>query len=108
MAGQNEQGQTLLVAQGVDGEQQCVYVTTAAIDDAQGVAAGEGTTVLTLDGAVAEAVDGSTEQHTQPLTVDTGAEMVGVEQTEEADPNSQVVAQLVKAELPSPGKKYHT
>lgn len=101
MAGQNEEGQTLLVAQGVDGEQQCVYVTTASVDEAQPAAQPEAANVLTLDGAVAEAVDGSTEPPAAPLTVDTGEMMV--EQTEESDPNAQVVAQLVKAELPSPG-----
>lgn len=89
------------MAQGVDGEQQCMYVT-AAVDESQTVAQTENS-VLTLDGAVAEAVDGTTEQtQIQPLTVDTSE--LGVEQAEEGDPNSQVVAQLLRAELPSPGE----
>ncbi|GLV35934.1 Chromator [Carabus blaptoides fortunei] len=105
VAGQNEEGQTLLVAQGVDGQQQCVYVTTTAEDGQNDV---DGT-VLTLDSAVAEAMGGAegtvvtanegvTEM--EPLTVETG----GLEdQGDGDDANSQVVAQLVKAELPSPG-----
>lgn len=47
VAGKNEQGQTVLIAQGQDGEQQCVFV--AAEDGEDGM--------LTLDNAVAEAVD---------------------------------------------------
>ena len=49
VAGKNEQGQTILIAQGADGEQQCVYV---ASEEGEG---GDGG-LLTLDTAVAEAV----------------------------------------------------
>lgn len=105
VAGQNEEGQTLLVAQGVDGQQQCVYVTTTA-EDSQS----DGT-VLTLDSAVAEAMGGAegtvvtgnegVVSEMEPLTVNTD----GLEEQGDVgdDANSQVVAQLVKAELPSPG-----
>ncbi|KAJ8680212.1 hypothetical protein QAD02_015999 [Eretmocerus hayati] len=51
VTGQAEDGQTLLVTRAGDGEQQCVYVTTA--DQQTGE---EGQAVLTLDNAVAEAV----------------------------------------------------
>ena len=47
VAGKNEQGQTILIAQGGDGEQQCVYV---AADE------GEEGSMATLDNTVAEAM----------------------------------------------------
>ncbi|XP_067643296.1 serine-rich adhesin for platelets isoform X2 [Eurosta solidaginis] len=47
VAGKNAEGQTILVTQGPDGEQQFAYVAAAEGDDNQ---------VLTLDNAVAEAV----------------------------------------------------
>lgn len=93
VAGQNEEGQTLLVAQGADGQ---MYVTAATTsEDAQN-------NVLTLDSAVAEAM-GDTENaavaEMEPLTVNTAT----MEDQGDEDGSSQVVAQLVKAELPSPG-----
>lgn len=61
VAGKNEQGQTILIAQGSDGEQQCVYVTSDEGDEAtnaSGMAVGtaENSGILTLDTAVAEAI----------------------------------------------------
>lgn len=57
VAGKNEQGQTILIAQGSDGEQQCVYVTSDdAIDDNSTAANVGDSEMLTLDTAVAEAV----------------------------------------------------
>lgn len=47
VAGKNEQGQTILIAQGAEGEQQCVYV--AADDNEDGG-------MINLDSAVADAM----------------------------------------------------
>lgn len=47
VAGKNEQGQTILIAQGAEGEQQCVYV--AADDNEEGG-------MINLDSAVADAM----------------------------------------------------
>lgn len=47
VAGKNEQGQTILIAQGAEGEQQCVYV--AADDNEEG-------NMINLDSAVADAM----------------------------------------------------
>lgn len=55
VAGKNEQGQTILIAQGSDGEQQCVYVTSDDTIDENGTNAAD-SEMLTLDTAVAEAV----------------------------------------------------
>lgn len=61
VAGKNEQGQTILIAQGSDGEQQCVYVTSDDAIDENGIGANAGDSeMLTLDTAVAEAVQ---QQH---------------------------------------------
>lgn len=47
VAGKNEQGQTILIAQGAEGEQQCVYV--AADENEEGG-------MINLDSAVADAM----------------------------------------------------
>lgn len=61
VAGKNEQGQTILIAQGSDGEQQCVYVTSDDAIDENGIGTNAGDSeMLTLDTAVAEAVQ---QQH---------------------------------------------
>ncbi|XP_055383519.1 mucin-2 [Condylostylus longicornis] len=52
VAGKNAEGQTILIAQGADGEQQFAYVAAEDNDGENGAATG----VLTLDNAVAEAV----------------------------------------------------
>ncbi|XP_076546341.1 chromodomain-containing protein chromator isoform X2 [Osmia lignaria lignaria] len=115
VAGQAEDGQTLLVTRDADGEQQCVYVTTEQQGD-------EGS-VLTLDHAVAEAVaqlipdqvnlasqfyvkEGGTEPTENPMVMsimdNTNATDV-TEGQEEGDGHGQVVAQVVQAEEPTPG-----
>ncbi|XP_043525405.1 chromobox protein homolog 2 isoform X3 [Frieseomelitta varia] len=115
VAGQAEDGQTLLVTRDADGEQQCVYVTTEQQGD-------EGS-VLTLDHAVAEAVaqlipdqvnlasqfyvkEGGTEPAENPMVMsimdNTNAADV-TEGQEDSDGHGQVVAQVVQAEEPTPG-----
>ncbi|KAK9306855.1 hypothetical protein QLX08_002726 [Tetragonisca angustula] len=115
VAGQAEDGQTLLVTRDADGEQQCVYVTTEQQGD-------EGS-VLTLDHAVAEAVaqlipdqvnlasqfyvkEGGTEPTENPMVMsimdNTNAADV-TEGQEDGDGHGQVVAQVVQAEEPTPG-----
>ncbi|XP_058805266.1 uncharacterized protein LOC131672209 isoform X2 [Phymastichus coffea] len=125
VAGQAENGQTLLVAQGADGEQQCVYVTTA--DAGQG----EEGQVLTIDHAVAEAVaqlipgsdqvnlaqqfyvkEGETtaegaEAVATPaegqvvMSVVDNADTVVAAAPEEGEAQAQVVAQVIQADPPS-------
>ncbi|XP_053970786.1 uncharacterized protein LOC128895175 isoform X2 [Hylaeus anthracinus] len=115
VAGQAEGGQTLLVTQDADGEQQCVYVTTEQQGD-------EGS-VLTLDHAVAEAVaqlipdqvnlasqfyvkESGTEPAENPMVMsimDNTSTTDVSEGQEDGDGHGQVVAQVVQAEEPTPG-----
>ncbi|XP_033178164.1 uncharacterized protein LOC117233890 isoform X3 [Bombus vosnesenskii] len=115
VAGQAEDGQTLLVTRDADGEQQCVYVTTEQQGD-------EGS-VLTLDHAVAEAVaqlipdqvnlasqfyvkEGGTEPTENPMVMsimDNTNTADVTEGQEDGDGHGQVVAQVVQAEEPTPG-----
>lgn len=115
VAGQAEDGQTLLVTRGADGEQQCVYVTTEQQGD-------EGS-VLTLDHAVAEAVaqlipdqvnltpqfyvkeDGAEPaENSMVMSIMDNANATDVTGTQEDnDGQAQVVAQVVQAEEPTPG-----
>lgn len=114
VAGQGEDGQTLLVTH-ADGEQQCVYVTTEQ--------QGDDGSVLTLDHAVAEAVaqlipdqvnltpqfyvkeDGAepTENSMVMSIMDNTntADVTGTQ--EDNDGQAQVIAQVVQAEEPTPG-----
>ncbi|XP_046744328.1 mucin-22 isoform X3 [Diprion similis] len=114
VTGQGEDGQTLLVTQGADGEQQCVYVTTEQ--------QGDDGSVLTLDHAVAEAVaqlmpdqvnltpqfyvkEGDAESSDSQMVMsimDNNGTAVAAGQ-EEADGQAQVVAQVVQADEPTPG-----
>ncbi|KAI4502946.1 hypothetical protein M0802_001990 [Mischocyttarus mexicanus] len=115
VTGQADDGQTLLVTRGADGEQQCVYVTTEQQGD-------EGS-VLTLDHAVAEAVaqlipdqvnltsqfyvkEGDAEPTENPMVMsimdNTNATDVTGSQ-DDSDGQAQVVAQVVQAEEPTPG-----
>ncbi|XP_012138111.1 chromodomain-containing protein chromator isoform X2 [Megachile rotundata] len=115
VAGQAEDGQTLLVTRDADGEQQCVYVTTEQ--------QGDDGSVLTLDHAVAEAVaqlipdqvnlasqfyvkEGGTEPTENPMVMsimDNTNTADVTEGQEEGDGHGQVVAQVVQAEEPTPG-----
>ncbi|XP_063972689.1 mediator of DNA damage checkpoint protein 1 [Diachasmimorpha longicaudata] len=111
VAGHAEDGQTLLVTRGADGEQQCVYVTT----DQQG----EDGSVLTLDHAVAEAVaqlipdqvnlgsqfyvkegEEATGENQVVMSIMEGS---GAQSAEDPEGQAQVVAQVVQADDPSPG-----
>ncbi|XP_002134854.1 uncharacterized protein Chro [Drosophila pseudoobscura] len=125
VAGKNAEGQTILVTQGPDGEQQFAYVAAAEGDDQD---------VLSLDHAVAEAVQAG-EQSAAAATSD--GEQILVSMTEEElaqhqaaalqqessgtgtgtpvtaqihittsdsdGTESQIPAEVVRADLPSPG-----
>ncbi|TGZ54251.1 Chromodomain Y-like protein 2 [Temnothorax longispinosus] len=115
VAGQAEDGQTLLVTHGADGEQQCVYVTTEQ--------QGDDGSVLTLDHAVAEAVaqlipdqvnltpqfyvkeDGAeSTENSMVMSIMDNANTTDVTGTQEDnDGQAQVIAQVVQAEEPTPG-----
>lgn len=115
VAGQAEDGQTLLVTRGADGEQQCVYVTTEQ--------QGDDGSVLTLDHAVAEAVaqlipdqvnltpqfyvkeDGAEPtENSMVMSIMDNTNATDVAGTQEDnDGQAQVVAQVVQAEEPTPG-----
>uniref|UniRef100_A0AAG5DJ08 Chromo domain-containing protein n=1 Tax=Anopheles atroparvus TaxID=41427 RepID=A0AAG5DJ08_ANOAO len=105
VAGKNAEGQTILIAQGADGEQSCVLVTSQeGEEEAQAGAGG----VLTLDAAVSEAVavpqEGqqmTEEQAAQyQQTVDTNQQLTI--QTEDSQ-DGQITAEVVQADQPSPG-----
>lgn len=115
VAGQAEDGQTLLVTHGADGEQQCVYVTTEQ--------QGDDGSVLTLDHAVAEAVaqlmpdqvnltsqfyvkgdGGEPTENPMVMSIMDNANTTDVTGTQEDnDGQAQVIAQVVQAEEPTPG-----
>ncbi|XP_055854807.1 uncharacterized protein LOC129918357 [Episyrphus balteatus] len=127
VAGKNAEGQTILVAQGADGEQQFAYVAAADGDE---------NNVLTLDNAVAEAVAQlSPEQQAEALAAAAaesgqyilkqddghGGELVSMSEANEMNPAQQgqlciqtgsesgesqdqnIPAEVVQADLPSPG-----
>nr|XP_023020562.1 uncharacterized protein LOC111509102 isoform X2 [Leptinotarsa decemlineata] len=90
VAGQNEQGQTILLTQGSDGQQQCLLVTNE----------------------VAEAVDPTAITDEVPPQPETEMSMTELRpdvteqlsiKTDPTESNDQVVAQVVRAEPPSPG-----
>lgn len=106
VAGKDEQGQTILISQGAEGEQHCVYV---AADECEGLLAGDdvGNGLLELQhdaqqqqhhlinasGEHVQYVDGQATG-TIPLSV----------ATEDADSqDGQITAEVVQADLPSPG-----
>ena len=123
VTGETEDGQTLLVTHGPDGEQQCVYVATTGEQ-------GDGS-VLTLDHAVAEAVaqlmpdqvnlapqfyvkegDGTTEgtegsageNQQMVMSIMDNTNTVGDTTQEDGETQAQVVAQVVQADEPyTPG-----
>ncbi|XP_017487742.1 PREDICTED: uncharacterized protein LOC108376079 isoform X1 [Rhagoletis zephyria] len=85
VAGKNAEGQTILVTQGPDGEQQFAYVAAADGDENQ---------VLTLDNAVAEAVS----QNPGELQSESMAEPQYIVKTTKEDGTTQVVT-MSEAEL---------
>lgn len=136
VAGKNAEGQTILVTQGPDGEQQFAYVAAAE---------GEDQDVLTLDNAVAEAVAAVGQQGeatadgehilvsmTEEELAQHQAAVLQQQQQQEAaaatsggtstphtaqihittsdsdGTEAQIPAEVVQADLPSPGKLTHT
>lgn len=127
VAGKNAEGQTILVTQGPDGEQQFAYVAAAE---------GEEQDVLSLDHAVAEAVQAGEQVEAHGAAGATADEQILVSMTEEelahhqaaglqqqatgtATPataqihittsdsdgtEAQIPAEVVQADLPSPGE----
>ncbi|KAL1505986.1 hypothetical protein ABEB36_005427 [Hypothenemus hampei] len=114
VAGQNEQGQTILITQGPDGQQQCLLVTneiSEMTDEPQPSTSSAGAettdTVLTqaqesefiVPTPISTAMDDCIQN---PLEIKTDSvEMEGIEEAEGLQ--NQVVAQVVRAEPPSPG-----
>uniref|UniRef100_A0A336M7T0 CSON006104 protein n=1 Tax=Culicoides sonorensis TaxID=179676 RepID=A0A336M7T0_CULSO len=82
VAGKNAEGQTILIAQGADGEQQCMFLAADESLNLLGAEVAEGQTVV-------EAQEGAPV--TQQLTIQTEGE------------EGQITAEVVQAELPSPG-----
>ncbi|XP_011503443.1 PREDICTED: uncharacterized protein LOC105366638 [Ceratosolen solmsi marchali] len=123
VTGHAEDGQTLLVTRGADGEQQCVYVTTSEQQCEEG-------SVLTLDHAVAEAVaqlmpdqvnlapqfyvkeateselEGATsvgtENQQMVMSVMDNTNTVVASGQEDGENQAQVVAQVIQADEPTP------
>lgn len=119
VAGKNEQGQTVLIAQGADGEQQCVYV---AADDQELLGADDSNnSAVPIDGNLVDA-NAEVQQQLQQQLIDAEGQtaihyavegdehMQGLNQqlqvaTEDADSqDGQITAEVVQADLPSPGK----
>ncbi|XP_058062508.1 mucin-19 [Anopheles bellator] len=110
VAGKNAEGQTILIAQGADGEQSCVLMAAQEGEDdiTNGATAG----VLTLDAAVSEAVaQVGVSQEGQQLSEDQVVQFQHVSgapnqqltiQTEDSQ-DGQITAEIVQAGQPSPG-----
>lgn len=118
VAGKNEQGQTILIAQGADGEQQCVYVAAEdsvalGLDDANNG-------VLSIDGSIVENNTEVQQQLQQQLSAEgqsiqfaIGTDEVATVQnvhhpltvtTDDSETqDGQITAEVVQADLPSPG-----
>lgn len=104
VAGQNEQGQTILITQGPDGQQQCLLVTGSEENQEaqEGEAADSTTTTATEQSHLpiqpteniseSDAVVAAPVEPQEPLTIKT-----------EPETNAEVVAQFVRAVPPSPG-----
>lgn len=120
VAGKNEQGQTILIAQGADGEQQCVYV---AAEDSEALGlddANNGVLSSSIDGSLVANAEVQQQLQQQlaegqqsiqfALGSDDAAAVQGVHQplavaTEDGDSqDGQITAEVVQADLPSPGK----
>lgn len=119
VAGKNEQGQTILIAQGADGEQQCVYV---AAEDSEALGLDEANNgVLSIDGNLVDTNAEVQQQLHQQLVGDNqqGIQFsIGTDETtavqnihqplavttEDGDSqDGQITAEVVQADLPSPG-----
>ncbi|XP_059608393.1 uncharacterized protein LOC132256169 [Phlebotomus argentipes] len=94
VAGKNAEGQTLLIAQGGDGEQQCVYVAAEDGDES----------LLALSGETVQAESGGQivlKEDGGDGTVDPGQQLVISTDSDSQDGN--ITAELVQADMPSPG-----
>lgn len=107
VAGKNANGETILISQGSDGEQQCVLLSADQdLLGLSGLQTEEGS-ALTVDAAVAEAVaigdqlkedtdsQEASSDATQPLSVTVSGD--GDSQ------DGQITAEIVQADMPSPG-----
>lgn len=83
VAGQDEQGQTILISQGADGQSQCLVVATESLE--------------VEENQVIQMNEGVTELH-EPM-------IVGEPETEtgSTDAEESMVAQMISADPPSPG-----
>ncbi|XP_034482697.1 uncharacterized protein LOC117788140 isoform X2 [Drosophila innubila] len=97
VAGKNAEGQTILVTQGPDGEQQFAYVAAAE---------GEDQDVLTLDNAVAEAVAAVGQQG--DATADGEHILVSMTEEELAQHQAAVLQQQQQQEAAPAGSTPHT
>lgn len=115
VAGKNEQGQTILIAQGADGEQQCVYVA-AEDSEALGLDSANNGVLSSIDGNLVDAA--ATQQQLQQQLAEGQQSIQFALGTDDAtavhqplavateDPDSQdgqITAEVVQADLPSPG-----
>lgn len=110
VAGQNEDGQTILISQGPDGQQQCVLVASdGSGEDGQALAGAEAATDSEQAEQQAHQEQASEEgEGSAGLEQSEGGGEVGEESAEGGDgEDSQVVAQIIKADPPSPGKTHN-
>lgn len=101
VAGQNEDGQTILISQGPDGQQQCVLVASEGTPEESQPATSE----AEAEQAAQEVGEGET---TATLEQSGEGEVAAASgEGDDADgEDSQVVAQIIKADPPSPGKDF--
>lgn len=108
VAGKNAEGQTILIAQGADGEQQFAYVASDEIESQ--VAAAVGAAGMTLENnhgeeLTQEQIDSG--EYQEVYQSEEGADSTGVDQplmieTGNSD-EGNIPAEVVRAEAPSPG-----
>ncbi|KRT79611.1 hypothetical protein AMK59_7464, partial [Oryctes borbonicus] len=93
VAGQNEDGQTILIAQDADGQQQCLLVASESTSEL-----GETSpAVVNTAPTTAVAVTSQEQIEEQPIVIN------AAEQESDNAEDSQIVAQIVSAQPPSPG-----
>lgn len=107
IAGKNEEGQTILIAQGADGEQQCMYVAAQededgalAMNTAEGAASGDVGQLIQEGQSGEEQTQYIIKQQddgTPPQTL-----TLSIEGSDSQD-GGQITAEVVQADLPSPG-----
>lgn len=122
VAGKNEQGQTILIAQGSDGEQQCVYVTSEESEDPASILGGDmqdaSAALLSLDQQQhhgdqvhhhqQQHDEEQAAQHTQYIVKPENGDSMDATQplaiaTDSDSQDGQITAEVVQADLPSPG-----